>query len=386
MAEKIKLYKHQVDILSQTKDYNKVAYYLDMGLGKTFIASEKAKQLKLPILVICQKSKIQDWENHFNKFYKLEVDVINYDSVWRRDKYKKMKDYTLILDESQYIKTATSKRTKYIQKLNFTNLILLSGTPVAGKYEELHTQIKLLGWNITKKQFWENYVNYTIFIAAGIPIKNVTGYKNIPHLKKMLNKYGAVFMKSEEALELPEQLEKNIEVRESKDYKYYNKHSILNDMIGDTPIKKLLHLRQLTNSKEKQDALIDIIESTEDRLIIFYNFKQEFEELKKIIKKNISWVNGNGTNLDAYNKYSNSITLVQYQSGASGLNLQKANKIIYYSLTLSADLYMQSKKRTHRIGQTKTCWYYHLLTGIELEILKVLQTREDYTIQLFEKG
>lgn len=37
----ITLYPHQKDVLEQTQDKNRVAYYLDMGLGKTFVASEK---------------------------------------------------------------------------------------------------------------------------------------------------------------------------------------------------------------------------------------------------------------------------------------------------------------------------------------------------------
>lgn len=41
----IKLYPHQEEALNQTKDFNRVAYYLDMGLGKTFVGSEKMKQL-----------------------------------------------------------------------------------------------------------------------------------------------------------------------------------------------------------------------------------------------------------------------------------------------------------------------------------------------------
>ncbi len=42
---KIKLYPHQVQALEKTKNFNHVAYYLDMGLGKTFIGSEKLKEL-----------------------------------------------------------------------------------------------------------------------------------------------------------------------------------------------------------------------------------------------------------------------------------------------------------------------------------------------------
>jgi len=67
--------------------------------------------------------------------------------------------------------------------------------------------------------------------------------------------------------------------------------------------------------------------------------------------------------------------------------LQKANKIIYFSLPLSSELMEQSKKRTHRIGQDKTCFYYYLITenSIDERIYKVLEQRKDYTNKLFEE-
>lgn len=41
-----------------------------MGLGKTFVGSEKLKELNANYnLVICQKSKLQDWHEHFKTFY-----------------------------------------------------------------------------------------------------------------------------------------------------------------------------------------------------------------------------------------------------------------------------------------------------------------------------
>ena len=65
----IRLFDYQKDILDKTKIFNNVAYYLDMGLGKTFIGSEKLIQLNERInLVVCQKSKIRDWINHFKEF------------------------------------------------------------------------------------------------------------------------------------------------------------------------------------------------------------------------------------------------------------------------------------------------------------------------------
>ena len=52
----VKLMKHQAEVLEESKGLTKVAYYYDMGLGKTFIGSEKAVSLHKNILVICQKS------------------------------------------------------------------------------------------------------------------------------------------------------------------------------------------------------------------------------------------------------------------------------------------------------------------------------------------
>ena len=38
------------------------------------------------------------------------------------------------------------------------SVVLLSGTPTAGKYERLWSQLHLLGWDISKKAFWKSYV------------------------------------------------------------------------------------------------------------------------------------------------------------------------------------------------------------------------------------
>ena len=152
----------------------------------------------------------------------------------------------------------------------------------------------------------------------------------------------------------------------------------------------MLYYRQLCSyyNKDKLEKLKDLIESTEDRLIIFYNFTEEMEQIKKLTKKPISIINGATKDLSAYENESNSITLIQYRAGSMGLNLQKANKIIYFTLPLSSELFEQSKKRTHRIGQSKTCFYYYLVckNSIETDIFITLKERKDYTDELFRKG
>ena len=139
-------------------------------------------------------------------------------------------------------------------------------------------------------------------------------------------------------------------------------------------------------NKDKLKAYQDLLESTEDRIIVFYNFNEELEKLKNIaneLHKPISIVNGQTKELRNYEKCNNSITFVQYQAGAMGLNLQKANKIVYFTPTLSSELFEQSKKRIHRIGQNKPCFYYLLKSGIEYHVYDVLAMRKDYTDELF---
>ena len=419
----MKLYKHQEEALERTKTFNKCAYYHDMGLGKTFTGSEKMRMLDNDVnLIICQKSKVADWVGHceenlegkfvifdltkkkdFDLFFTWrntetkKIGIINYDLVFRRKELESLQDFTLLLDESSMIQNDKAKRTKSILKLNASNVILLSGTPVGGKYENLYSQLKLLGWNITKKQFWNNYINYELVQYAG-PfssfVPKIKGYKNVDDLKKMLKIYGADFLKSDEVFDLPEQNFNIVKVPVSKEYKKFKKEKYIcindKEFIGDTPLKTMLCARMVcsTYNKNKLDAFVDLCDSTDDRLIVFYNFTDELEAMKALMgERAYSVVNGFERTLTNYENVSNSITFVQYQAGAMGLNLQKANKIIYYSLPLSSELYEQSKKRIHRIGQNRPCFYYLLLAenSIEERIKTTLDRRNDYTQELFEK-
>lgn len=421
------LYDHQIKSLQETAAKNRCAYYLDMGLGKTFVGSEKMKQLaNKQNIIICQKSKVSDWIDHvrqyypeyqvwdltkkgdFEAFFSMAgeyttdapiVGVINYELCFRRPDLLRLKHFTLMLDESSLISNETTKRAKFVLKLVPDNVILLSGTPTSGKYEKLWSQVRLLGWNITKKGFYGSYVVEEVkSYYGGFVQKQVVGYKNEDHLKKKLREYGCVFMKTEEVMSLPEKIEQKVMVPVTSEYKKFTKNCyiVIDDveMVGANTLTKILYQRLLCGAynPEKHGAFSDLVESTEDRLIVFYNFNHELDVLQKICEaaqRPISVVNGKVKDLTAYENESNSVTFIQYQAGAYGLNLQKANKIIYFSLPLgkgSCDLWEQSKKRIHRIGQSRTCFYYYLLAknSIEEWNLSLLEQGKELTDKLFE--
>lgn len=228
-----------------------------------------------------------------------------------------------------------------------------------GKYEELLTQCKLLGWNITKTTFWNMYIDYILINMNGFKMPKILGYKNVEHLKQRLAEYGAVFMKTEEAIHLPEQIHSTIYIENTAEYKQFAKDRIVQienkELMGDTSLTRLLYLRQLASqyNENKLQALKDIIASTTDRLVIFYNFNEERNQILNILEKPVSILAGDMKEMKLYETRENSVTLVQYQAGATGVNLQKANKAIYYSLPLSSELFEQSKKRIHRIRSKK---------------------------------
>ena len=313
----------------------------------------------------------------------------------------KLQDITLILDESSLICNSTAKRTKFIMKLDVKNIILLSGTICSGKYENLVTQANLLGWNISQEIYDRTYVNWKLTEDDGSGIRHRIvdmndPYKNVDRLKAKLRQYGCVFMKTEDVLDLPEQNFIPVMVDAPKEYKKFMKDDYIRltdelELIGTTTFTKRLYARQLCSqyNQNKIDALTDLIQSTSDRLIVFYNFNEELDILKGIcdaLQRPYSQVNGAVKDLSAYEEMGNSISLIQYQAGAKGLNLQKANKIIYFSPTEKCDDWMQSKKRIHRIKQDRPCFYY-LLTckdTIEEKIYAALQRGENYTDELFK--
>lgn len=427
----MELFKHQKQALERVARFNRVAFYHDMGLGKTFTGSEKMRALGAAVnLVVCQKSKVADWVEHFTMYYQdykiydltdakqfkgfmvalidgtkpgQYIGIINYDLIYRRPSINQLRNFTLILDESSLIQNEQTKRAKFIMKLQYKNLILLSGTPTSGKYERLYSQLKMLGYEIRKTAFFDMYVKYHLETFGGwggapaVKVRVIDGYKNVEHLKKKMRRLGCDFLKTSEVLDLPQQIFIPVKIEKSAEYKKFSRSKIVEvdgvELVGDQVLTELLYLRQLCGiySREKLQAFEDLLNDTDDGIIVFYNFKKELERLTQIAKnagRPISTVNGDLKDLSDYETYNNAVVFVQYQAGAMGLNLQRYNKIVYYTPPLSSELFEQSKKRIHRIGQNQACFYYKLICrgSIEGDIYDVLEMRKNYTDELFKQN
>lgn len=200
-------------------------------------------------------------------------------------------------------------------------------------------------------------------------------------------------MKSDEVLELPQQNFIYIECENIPEYRKFDKEKMIEVdgkvLSADFKLTERIIKRYLCGLA-KMKAFEDLVDSTDDRLIVFYNYNEELKKLVSIAKKKdrpVSYMNGDKKDLVAYEQKSNSITFVQFQSGSMGLNLQMANKVIYFSLPDGgAEMFDQSIKRIHRIGQTRPCFYYIITVknSIEQDIIAVLKRKSKRINNLFK--
>ena len=423
----MELYDFQKAGIERVRGNDNVAFYWDMGLGKTIVGTKQMLNYHRKLnLILCQKSKIEDWVEcvssqgmqcaivisktkeedvrpilSVNRKTPIAV-IANYELAWRRPYLSEILWGTVMLDESSIIQNDDTKIAKFCMDLSYMNCILLSGTPCSGKYENLWTQAHMLGWDISRSTFDATYVNWEKFYVGTAahwrPCKD-NPYKNVERLKAKLREHGADFLKTEEVLELPEQMIIPISCEKNREYEKFRKgryiqfgDKVQHELVGDSIMAWRIGLRKLCTefNDSKIAAVSDLLASTNERVVIFYNWNTELRILTTIcseLDKPVSLVNGKEKDLSTYESESSSVTLVQYQAGAMGLNLQKAQRIIYFSLPERSDLFEQSKKRIHRIGQKSTCFYYiPIVRGtIETSIYGCLQQRKDYTDELFKE-
>lgn len=138
----------------------------EQGLGKTVQALLACKRVDPEaIVIVCPAIMQGTWLHHvanlipdstpvFIHSYEWYVKIDNYRSLIKTITGKKL---AVIVDESHYIKTPTSKRTKTVQHLlsleNIIFKVLLTGTPVTRDVDDLYTQLKVFCPDFCKSIF-----------------------------------------------------------------------------------------------------------------------------------------------------------------------------------------------------------------------------------------
>ena len=135
------------------------ALFMEQGCGKTLPTLYRILELRkqgyiTTALVVAPKATMGAWYRDMEMFnpedrllLEKSITVINYDSVWRKNKgYDKVWD-CIVLDESHKIKNRTSKRAKFLLRLALKSKYryILTGTPIGnGQLENIWSQYAFL--------------------------------------------------------------------------------------------------------------------------------------------------------------------------------------------------------------------------------------------------
>ena len=287
-----KLYDFQKKIVDKFQYKRSLGLFLDMGLGKTPTAlalAERNNCTKVIIITINAKAMETESTNgswlfwarqssidylFHNKSSKLpfspdshDLLILNYEALFKRgDRAKKvdLKDniiefvksckghnIAIIVDESHKMKNLQSIQTTAIMQIkrycllyaNMTFSYLLTGTPFTQGYIDLYAQLKMLGCDMTKGSFCDQFC-----VRGNLPgllgwQQPIVGYKNLPALYDLIHEY-ALTIKSEDVVDLPEKIFRYHPVECSHSFEMFTKEYVA----GDEVIKEnATHQNKMTN-------------------------------------------------------------------------------------------------------------------------------------------
>lgn len=376
----------------------------DVGLGKTIMSLAHYRRYGegRPLLVLAPASKVKtgDWQDEIADFFGLaqpEWWVISYDKFARNPHaYYGLKDLVVIADECHFACNSQTKRGKAVQRVSALadQFIGLSATPLPNGWSSLENYAIIFGLVKNKTEFIRTYVN--IDRSRGFPI--ITGYNHTDRLESFWNK-NARHLERNGNIELPEVMNLPIRIEMPKSFKSsYGKMKrtrIAPDgEILDNPSKFFSRLRQDLTPLRK-DALQSIIESTKEHIVIFYNYDVErdmildmLEHLPKDEKRVIWEQSGHASNLpkrDTWSTMKPSVTLAQYQSASTAIELTYASVTIFLSPTYSYSNFHQAKGRTHRPGQNKRTLFYMMSVdgSVDQDVWLALKKKQNFNEKIW---
>lgn len=417
----ITLYKFQEEYLKNTPA--KYIFAADTGTGKEYmsIAHYDRHAYLTPLLILGPASKVHtgDYERSLKRYFAgrlmPEYEIYSYEKfsrvptieqykktgnngLWRDYMARHKSGYFVIFDEFHKCKNPQSgvgKRAYELSK-NAVGFVGLSATPLPNGWIDAANYFKIFGFVSNITDFKRRYVDEVNH--KGFP--EIRGYWHEGELTKRWNSIAKPLSK-DKALDLPSQTFVPIVLPAGKDYLKVEKERLFGDKFLDNP-SALLHALRQSIIEPKIAWLDTFLEGVSDNVVVFYNYQSERDAMLKLLRtkkfKDRKVFRQDGEkhevpNKEAWNDLNRTITLAQYQSGSTGIELTYAATTVYFSPTYSYSNYEQSIGRTNRNGQIKKMTLYLLCapSTIEKDIWASLRQKSDFSVnqwyrKRFEEG
>ena len=358
-----------------------------------------------------------------NKAKELRIFLINVEALSTKRGFQACVEYLsknklnfVALDESTTIKNRSAKRTKNILGLRPISHIrrILTGSPITKSPLDLYTQCQflspeLLGFS-SYLAFRNRYAEMTdIPVGSGRFISVPKYYKRLEELETRLQQFSTRIRK-DQCLDLkPKIRQKRYIELEGDGKKIYEKlRTTALAIVEDSTISfsnkltEIIKLHQVCNGftknddgqimalhKSKLNALEEILEETDGKVIIWANYIYNIKEIigfleQKYGKESVVSIYGE---VDVEDR-KRAVERIQTDektrfmvgnptTGGFGLTLTACNTVIYFSNNYNLEVRKQSEDRAHRMGQTGSVVYIDIVAKNTLDeaIMKSLTNK-----------
>ena len=391
------------------------------------------------VLIIAPKSVYTIWENEIQihlpntikyKIYKWNIDkpkdyvnlnkskdfrifLINVEALSTKRGLDACEDYLskntlnfVVLDESTTIKNRTAKRSRNILRLRSLSHIrrILTGSPITKSPLDLYTQCQflnpqLLGFT-SYLTFRNRYAEMgDIPVGSGRFISIPKYYKRLDELEDKLKLFSTRIRK-DQCLDLKPKIRQrryiDLEGENKTLYERLRVHALAiveNSTISfSNKLTEIIKLHQVCNGftknddgelmqlhKQKLNALEEIIEETDGKIIVFANYIYNINEIVAFLQhkygKNSTVSIYGAVNVEDRTKAVKRIQedkntrfiVINPTTGGFGLTLTACNTVIYFSNNYNLEVRMQSEDRAHRMGQKGSVVYIDIVARNTLD-------------------
>jgi len=305
------------------------------------------------------------------------------------------------VDESTTIKTQSAGRTKNIVKVGKLAKYrrILTGSPVTKNPMDLYSQCAFLDEDLLGfSSYWAYKSRYAIEVkrhSSTHSFPHIVGFRNLDELSRKLAFFSFRVLK-EDCLDLPSKVysPRHVELTKEQQKAYNDLETFAITQLNNNTLSvtntmtMLLRLHQITCGylptdngqppvplkNNRMDELLNVLEETEGKVIIWANYRYSIFDIEKNLKKKFgedSVVTYFGDTKDQdrqeiVKSFQDPKSPVRFfvanqQTGGYGLTLTAAHTVVYYSNNYDLEKRIQSEDRAHRIGQKNNVTYIDII-------------------------
>ena len=374
--------------------------------GKTITVLQTAKLYNAKkVLFLTKKKAISSIQSDYDKLnFTYPITITNYESVHKVTDT----DFDLIIYDEAHVLSGypkPSKRTKIIKGMfSHVPCIWLSGTPSAESYSQFYHQFYVSDYSPFKK--WTNFYkwakDFVTVTKKKIGTHEVNDYSDahVDAIETIIKPYSVIMTQKDAnfttkiaesviSIETPPLLlklvkrlikERAIEGKkgylmaespaklQSKCHQIFNGTVILEDENGNT----VNHIFSYYKAEFIKERFLN------KKIAVMYYYQNELEVLKNVFRTSIT------TCLDEFNTTHKNFAI--QQSSTEGMNISKADALVYYNMGFSGKNYIQSRDRLAVKGRENNNVYIICENGgMTSKILQRVKNKQSYNSKLFIK-